>query len=323
MSGVTFIITTLNAQRTLKKCLECLVNQDYPKNKYEVLILDGGSTDNTMEIARKFTKKITLKIINAEMKDNQEGRRLLGFKKSKFDYICILDSDNFLGQEDWISQMTKPLDKNSELIASYTKYYQYDSQQTPFNRYLSLIGGTDPVVYYMGKADRQPWVDTPHNQVEILKFDKSNFPTLGSNGSIIRKNMINLKSLTPESFFHTDILYDLLDAGSNTYARVNTKLLHDTGSAFVEQIIRRYKYMNLHHLKMLAQRRYKIFDSQKTGDWFKLLKFIFITLTLVIPILDAIKGYYKNRDLVWFLHPVYCFIYTFTYGLAVINHAFK
>ena len=77
------------------------------------------------------------------------------------------------------------------------------------------------------------------------------------------------------------------------------------------------------HLKMLAQRRYKIFDSQKTGDWFKLLKFIFITLTLVIPILDAIKGYYKNRDLVWFLHPVYCFIYTFTYGLAVINHAFK
>jgi glycosyltransferase involved in cell wall biosynthesis len=320
MKGVSFIITTLNAQRSLDKCLMSLVSQDYPKSKCEVLILDGGSTDQTEKTVKSFSNKINIQFINAGMRDNQEGRRLLGFDKSKFDYVCILDSDNYLGQDDWILQMIKPLDKNPKLVASYTKYYHYDPTQTLFNRYLALIGGTDPVVYYMGKADRQPWTDTLLNQVEILKFDKSNFPTLGSNGTIIRKSMINLKALTPESFFHTDILYDLLDEGKNTYARVNTKLLHDSGSTFAEQIVRRYKYMNLHHLKMLAQRRYKIFDTQKTSDWFKLLKYIFITLTLVIPIIDAIRGYLKTRDLVWLMHPVYCFIYLFSYGYAVIKH---
>ncbi|MBI5358419.1 glycosyltransferase family 2 protein [Candidatus Amesbacteria bacterium] len=320
MKGVSFIITTLNAQRSLDKSLSSISTQKFDKSKFEVLILDGGSTDQTKNIAQRYSKIINIQFISAGMKENQEGRRLLGFNKSKFDYICILDSDNYLDQDDWVSQMTRPLDNNPELIASYTKYYHYDLTQTLFNRYLALIGGTDPVVYYMGKADRQPWVDTSLNQVEILKFDKSNFPTLGSNGTIIRKSMINLKSLTPESFFHTDILYDLLDEGKNTYARVNTKLLHDTGSTFVEQIIRRYKYMNLHHLKMLAQRRYKIFDSQKSSDWMKLLNFIFITLTLVIPTIDAIKGYFKTRDFVWFLHPVYCFIYLFSYGYAVIKH---
>ncbi len=321
MKGVSFIITTLNAQRSLDRCLQSLASQKFPKAMFEVLILDGGSTDQTKNITKKYVKEINLRFINAGSKDNQEGRRLLGFRKSKYDYVCILDSDNYLGQDDWISQMVSPLDKNSELVASYTRYYRYDPKQTLFNRYLALIGGTDPVVYYMGKADRQSWAETPLNQVEILKFDKNNFPTLGSNGSVIRKNVINFKSLSADNFFHTDILYDLLDEGKNTYARVNTMFVHDTGSTFAEQIARRYKYMSIHHLKMLSARRYKIFDSQKISDWLKLIKFIFITLTLVIPTIDAIKGYIKSKDSAWFMHPIYCFIYCFSYGYAVTRHS--
>lgn len=319
MKGVSFIITTLNAERSLDRCLASIAGQKFPKTRFEVLVLDGGSTDQTKNITKKYLKEINIKFIKAGMKDNQEGRRFLGFKKSKFDYVCILDSDNYLGQTDWILQMTKPLDKNPKLVASYTKYYHYDPKQTLFNRYLALIGGTDPVVYYLGKADRQSWSDTYQNQVEILEFNKNNFPTLGSNGTIIRKSFINLKSLTSENFFHTDILYDLLDKGNDTYARVNTKLVHDTGSTFAEQILRRYKYMNLHHLKMSSLRRYKIFDSKKISDWIKLLKFILITITFIVPTIDSIKGYFKSRDKAWLLHPIYCFIYCFAYGYAVIQ----
>jgi glycosyltransferase involved in cell wall biosynthesis len=319
MKGVSFIITTLNAQRSLDRCLTCLVNQQYSKSKFEVLILDGGSIDQTKTIVGKYTTKISIKFIAAGLKENQEGRRYLGFKKSRFDYVCILDSDNYLGQNDWISKMVQPLDSNPQAVASYTRYYQYDPKQTLFNRYLSLIGSTDPVVYYMDKADRLPWADIPVTSPEILHFDKHNFPTLGSNGTVIRKSFLDLNSLNPESFFHTDILYDLLGNKRNIYARVNAKLIHDTGSTFGEQITRRYKYMNLHHLKMLSQRRYKIFDSQKASDWFKLLKFILLAITVIVPAVDAIKGYVKSRDVAWFMHPLYCLIYCFLYGYAVIR----
>ncbi len=324
MNGVTFIITTLNAQRTLKKCLKCLTNQNYPKNKYEVLILDGGSTDNTIEIAKSFFKKLPIKIIKAGFRDNQEARRKIGFEKSKFDYVCILDSDNYLLSRDWISSLVKPLQENLEVVASFTLHYHYDPKQPLFNRYLALIGGTDPIVYYLGKNDRAKWSDKSQSSTYMLiKFDKENFPTLGSNGTIIRKRFIKYKELNSDDFFHTDILFDLLDKGFNTYAVVDRQLLHDTGLSFKDQLLRRYKYMFLHHLKLTDKRRYKIFDSSNSKDRLKLALYIIYSLTLVGPLIESTIGYQKKKDLAWFMHPVYCFIYTFTYGLAVISHAFK
>ncbi|KKU38295.1 MAG: Glycosyl transferase family 2 [Candidatus Amesbacteria bacterium GW2011_GWA1_46_35] len=57
--GVSIIIPVLNNERTIKKCLECVTFQDYPKNKVEILILDGGSTDKTIAIS-KSSKSINL-----------------------------------------------------------------------------------------------------------------------------------------------------------------------------------------------------------------------------------------------------------------------
>jgi len=47
---VSVIIPTLNSAKTLKDCLESIVAQDYPKDKIEIIIADGSSTDGTLEI---------------------------------------------------------------------------------------------------------------------------------------------------------------------------------------------------------------------------------------------------------------------------------
>jgi len=58
---VSFIIPTLNAEKTLGLCLKAIFEIDYPKNKYEILIIDNGSTDNTLKIAQKFKIKYFIK----------------------------------------------------------------------------------------------------------------------------------------------------------------------------------------------------------------------------------------------------------------------
>ena len=55
---ISIIIPTLNSEKTLSLTLNSIYKQTLKKEKYEVLIIDGGSQDQTLSIARKFNAKI-------------------------------------------------------------------------------------------------------------------------------------------------------------------------------------------------------------------------------------------------------------------------
>jgi len=327
-TGVTFIIPTLNAQRTLSKCLASIEKQKYPRNKIEVLMLDGGSTDKTCEIAKSY-KNLNLKFIRAGLRNNMEARRQVGFKKAKFDIVCVLDSDNYIGGKDWISRMEAPLRKHRDLVGSFTLHYDYDPKMSVYNRYVALFGGYDPVSYYLEKTDRLKWTVKSWNRsgqvikktkdYTILEFHNDDFPTLGSNGFMIRRDFVHHKNMKPKEFFHTDILYDLLEEGKNSYAVVDVPVVHETSSTAWNSIKKRVAYMTLHHIKLIKLRRYKVFNKASRKDQGNLLRFIVYTTTLIIPVYESIEGYLKVRDLAWFYHPVICWLFLIGYSYAVIK----
>src|SRR3989344_5311201 len=98
---LTIILPTYNNEKTLRECLSSIVNQDYPKKDYEVLLIDGGSTDSTLEIARSFK---SLKILNNPLRV-EEKARILGIKKAKGEIIAFIDADNVLPEKNWIQKM--------------------------------------------------------------------------------------------------------------------------------------------------------------------------------------------------------------------------
>ena len=51
---VSVVITVYNAERYLPRCLESLLALDYPKDRYEVVIVDARSRDRTQDIVREF-----------------------------------------------------------------------------------------------------------------------------------------------------------------------------------------------------------------------------------------------------------------------------
>ncbi|NIO44350.1 MAG: glycosyltransferase, partial [Candidatus Aenigmarchaeota archaeon] len=53
---ISVIIPSFNCGKTIEKCLQSLVNQDYPKQKYEILVVDNLSKDDTAKVAKKFKK---------------------------------------------------------------------------------------------------------------------------------------------------------------------------------------------------------------------------------------------------------------------------
>ena len=87
----SIIVPTYNRALSLENLLNSLLNINYPRNYYEIIVVNDGSTDNTQDVLNRFNKKI--KFFNIENSERGYARNF-GAMKSKFTYINFFDSDD-------------------------------------------------------------------------------------------------------------------------------------------------------------------------------------------------------------------------------------
>jgi glycosyltransferase involved in cell wall biosynthesis len=58
MPFASVIVIVLNMDTTISGCLRALEKLDYPKDRYEIIVVDGGSTDKTLDIVKKFDVRL-------------------------------------------------------------------------------------------------------------------------------------------------------------------------------------------------------------------------------------------------------------------------
>lgn len=92
----SIIIPIYNAEKYLNKCLDSVVNQTY--TNYEVIIVNDGSTDNSLSIIKEYTKDKRFKVYSKK-NDGVSDARNYGLKYVTGDYICFLNSDDFLDKD--------------------------------------------------------------------------------------------------------------------------------------------------------------------------------------------------------------------------------
>ncbi len=114
---VTINIATLNEEKNIEACLESIFAQNYPKELIEVLIVDGGSTDRTRDIARSFKTRI----IENPLRTCPAGRRI-GLQFATGELHLYLDADILLPSPNWLDQMVLPLMVESKVVASFTRF---------------------------------------------------------------------------------------------------------------------------------------------------------------------------------------------------------
>jgi len=90
-SQISVVLCTLNEEKRIKLCLEG-IKSNFP---YEIIIVDGGSIDNTIEIAKIYTTKIFHSINSNLTKDRQ-----IGINNCESDLIAMIDSDHILNPND-------------------------------------------------------------------------------------------------------------------------------------------------------------------------------------------------------------------------------
>ena len=94
---VTIVLNVYNCEKYVKKCLDSLIKQTY-KN-LEILIINDGSTDKSLEICEKYQKKDNrIRIITHENCGLSLSRNA-GIDNAKGEYIYFIDSDDYIEKD--------------------------------------------------------------------------------------------------------------------------------------------------------------------------------------------------------------------------------
>ena len=91
---VSIIVPVYNAQKTIMRCVDSILNQDY--TDFELLLIDDGSKDESSEICDMYAAKDTrVRVIHKENSGVSDTRNV-GLREAKGEYLQFLDSDDWI-----------------------------------------------------------------------------------------------------------------------------------------------------------------------------------------------------------------------------------
>lgn len=138
MEKVSIIIPVFNAEQYLSQCIESLIKQTY-KN-IEIILVNDGSTDNSLEICKKYGAKDNRIKIYSIKNSGVSIARNKGVSISSGKYITFVDSDDWVETNMLEFAIMKLKETESDIVIwSYFKNYYNDELM------LSLIPGGDQV----------------------------------------------------------------------------------------------------------------------------------------------------------------------------------
>lgn len=111
---VSAMIVVRNGEKVIGRCLDSLFGQDYPKDKYEILIIDGMSVDNTLKIVEAAsTREVVVRVLKNPKKILACGWNI-GIREARGDYVVRLDA-HAIAESDFISKNIETLTRMPEV----------------------------------------------------------------------------------------------------------------------------------------------------------------------------------------------------------------
>jgi len=320
--SLTIVIPTLNCAGILTQCLDALRKQNYPPSLVQILVIDGGSIDNTVNIADQYD----VKIIYNPLKTG-EAAKALGVLNSTSDIIAFIDSDNIAPDPSWITRMMEPF-QDETIVATEPLRYTYRPNDGYLTRYCALMGMNDPLCYYLGNYDRwnsldQQWtrISLPHivyktyTVINLSRLRK--IPTIGANGTLIRAIHARRAMEDSQYYFDTDIIYKLCQHSDISIAKVDIDIVHIYARSLKDIWRKQNRRINdYYHYQYVRTCSYPWRDFAIRNY----VNFILQTI-LVIPLLNVVlRGLIRIPDVAWFAHVPVCILTLIAYSYAFLKY---
>lgn len=300
--SITFAIPTFNEAHRITTCLQAIVNQNYPRDLIEILVVDADSTDNTVKIAEQYGAKII-----RNPKKLPEPGLAMAYELARGDYMVFLAADNVFFDRDWLSKMVRPfVDDPANIVLSFSKV-QNDPKDNMWNKYINE--DQEPFsAFVFGNASHpdkfahqyKTIVSTP--DYVIYDYDADVYPLIALAQGTILKTKLSRKAT---EFDDIAPIIEIIRSGKRIAFIRNTGLYH-------------YSYASLKHIYKKLD--FRISNSIKTGSYgereknnshqrrFRKYLFLLYAASIVLPIVDGLRQGIVKRKWYMLLHPIVVYL---------------
>jgi len=312
---VSFIIPTLNAEKTLSACLESVFSQRYPSDRLEVIVVDGYSVDTTREIAERFP--ITLVCNPLRIQEGPNGGKALGVRISRGSILCFLDSDNRIWPDTWLLSMVMPFTERQDVaIAEPSRLL--DRTDPCINRYCSCYAretpSGDPFVLIRLSSDRKTVASTVAYDVYETLYS----PPILANGSVVPRHLLQAVGGYD---YDADVSYRIARLGQYRFAQVKTAGIFHSYVMSPAMLLK--KAIGRARTFMIAGRPVReIYPDIAARESSVLLLFLeaLCSLVPIDKVLFALRRFRASKDPAWIWYPLSSVIVTCTVVAMVVSN---
>ena len=307
---VSVIIPVYNEERYIEGCLNSLIDQSYPRDEMEWVVIDGNSSDRTVEILQKYAERYPIILLNNKKRETPSSLNM-GIRHASGRYIIRFDAHAAF-PPDYIEKCVKCLETvDADNVGGFIETKAEGFMGAAIAKILSSPFGVGESAFRTGR--RSGYVDT----VPFGAFRREVFDRIG---------LFNEDLLRSED---NDINARILKSGGKVYlseAIHSTYFCRDTVPKFLMQglqngnvlfrtIIRNPRAMRLRHMIPFFF-LLSVILLPVLGSFFAPLRWLFLAEITAYLLLDLSFSFFRGRAgegfITFWLYP----LFHLTYGLG-------
>lgn len=296
--SISFILLSYNDKIGVDKCLHSIAVQEYPQEKIEIIVVDDGSTDGTLEVAKKYKARI--------LTNGTHDMYLswgMGLHAVKNEFTYLIEQDIELRDPTFLKQMMKPLVEDPTLAGSFTRKYPRKDQSWT-NQYIAHHPAQCDPLYEFFSPTIASFMKEERDGYAVIRYSPGHIAPI----SRIMYRMAYLKKIPiwkEKRFFDFETLLAMIATGYTDYAYVPTAgIYHHHATSLSHLLSKRVRNLKAHYIQTTSPYKYSWFDTSSIQGLSKIALWI-LYANLFFP--ATIRGIYrtiKERDLVMMLEPV-------------------
>ena len=308
---------TLNSEKTIEKALISVRNQDIDQFLVEILVLDGGSTDKTKLLAKKYGAKI----INNK-KVQQEYAKSIGLNTASGNYAVFLDSDEEFQNLNSLKSRLNFFQANPEVKNLITSGLITPPGYPRICDYINAFG--DPFSYFIyrlnGSEYRKSLPQKYSSQLKedgvVIRFNEDDILPIVDAGShtfdldYLRKNFSD--EIKDTGFIPN--LFTIMAGSTHSLGVLNNDYILHYSSSTITNYLQKVRW------KIIANIHYRdlpgvgFTNKSKLDNKLVTKRYLYILycVSIILPAFDSIKISLKMKNPTLLLHFVFCYYVLFT-----------
>lgn len=111
---VSIVVPVLNEERTIERLARSLLDQDYPRDRYEIVMADGGSTDRTLEVLRRIDPEGRIRVLPNPGRTAPAALNV-AIAASTGDIVTRVDAHSWIAP-DYLSRVVAVMEESGEKV---------------------------------------------------------------------------------------------------------------------------------------------------------------------------------------------------------------